>query len=143
MIKNTKYSQKLAEKIEICTQKIEDGENEELWGEKLTQYFDRLAFIKSVERKVSVWEKSNHKWFNGSANDVCTYSDLASLCAELQFDEKPLDLIMEGTFIPIMGSSIEPWDLRHYLYLPSVLVEEDEDIATIRKAFEGFGDTLQ
>ena len=110
--------------------------------EKIKNLIKRLNHIQHIRRTVTTWEHCNNLWFNGSENDVYSFKDLVDYCNELHFNETPLDIIREGVFLPIGGSAIAPYDLREYLYLPSSLIEEDEDIKVIREAFRGLGEDI-
>ena len=138
MMKNEKRLKRLQNRIKRCEQDIENGINVEIREQQLVNYVDSLLRMKHIRRQVGTWEKANHKWFNGTESDVASFGDLVTHCEESLYGEKPLDLIVDGVYIAIVDSAIEPWDLRHYLYLPASLVEEDEDIRTIRKAFEDY-----
>ncbi|MBP5421719.1 MAG: hypothetical protein J6Y78_04655 [Paludibacteraceae bacterium] len=141
MIKNERRINWLQNRIKRCEEDIENGINVEIREKQLVNFVDSLLRMNHIRRQVKTWEKAKFKWFNGSESDVASFGDLATHCEESVFDEKPLDLIIDGVYIPIVGSAIEPWDLRHYLFLPASLVEDDEDIRTIKKAFEDYSIT--
>ena len=142
MIRNNTYENKVHRKIEKCNSEIQKGVNVELRTEQKDNLIKRLNHIQHIRRTVTTWEHCNNLWFNGSENDVYSFKDLVDYCNELHFNETPLDIIREGVFLPIGGSAIAPYDLREYLYLPSSLIEEDEDIKVIREAFRGFGEDI-
>ena len=141
MIKSNSI-EKLNSKIERCDKYIEQEDNVSLRTEQKKYYTAKIQKIKHIRRVVSLWERSNHLWFNGSENDVYTFNDLLDYCNELHYNETVLDIICEGVYVPIGGSAIAPYDLREYLYLPSSLIEEDTDVKTIRNAFEDFGEDI-
>lgn len=89
--------------------------------------------LKHYRRTIQLYEKSYNIKFNGTEADVYTYQDLTRHCNELQYGEKPLDLIIDKIFIPIGGSELAPHDLTQYLYLPSGLVEHLEDMENLKK----------
>ena len=142
MIRDNNLENRINKKLEKLNSEIQKGNNIELRTEQKNNLIRRLNHIKHIRRTIATWEHANNLWFNGSENDVYTFKDLMDYCNELQFNEKPLDIIREGIFIPIGGSAITPYDLREYLFLPSSLIEEDKDIKTIHEAFKGFGEDI-
>lgn len=138
----SKLISKLERKIERCNKHLKRGVRTELRKEQKLEAEKQIRKIQHIRTTVTMWEKVNHLWFNGTESDVYTFDDLLDYCNELQFDETPLDIIREQIFIPIGGSAVAPYDLREYLYLPSSLIEENRDVANIREAFDGFGEDI-
>lgn len=134
----SKTLNKLHHKIHRCNTDIANGEKVELRTLQKENYEKRVIEVKHQMSLITMWEKSNGKWFDGTDADVYTYNDLEDHCNELCYSETPLDLIKNGDFTPIGGSAITPYDLREYIYLPSSLIEEDENYHMLRKAFEDY-----
>ena len=99
-------------------------------------YENEIKRLKHYKRLISLYEKSNHKWFNGNVCDVSTFEDLLAQCEDKEYT--PLDLIKDGVYIAVGGSAIAPYDLREYCYLPHTLIEEDEDWSTLKECFKGY-----
>ena len=124
MYKNEKLNKKLETRLEKCHERF-TFENGAIWEEKAEHIEETLRFKKHIRRTVGLWERANHKWFDGTESDVLVFEDLVDICNEGQFGEKPIDLIKD-VYVPIGGSAIAPHDLREFLYLPKSLIEDDE-----------------
>lgn len=131
MIKNELYLEKIRKKINKCEKDIKNDVNVEIREKQLASKVGMLLTIKHITNIVEDWEKKNNKWFGGSVNDVMSYQDLVEHCNESIYGEKPIDLIVNGTYIPINGSVTKTWDLRHYFFLPSLLIEENREVTVV------------
>lgn len=135
-----KLINKFERKLEKINKNIQEGKNVEIMLQKKQHTEKQISDLRHYIRTVTLYERANWKWFNGTEADVLTYDDLVDYCNECVYDETPLQLLTERVFIAIGGSALAQHDLREYLYLPSSLIEEDENIANFKKAFKGFGE---
>jgi hypothetical protein len=125
----------LIQKTQKRIQKIETTNlPEDIKQIKKENYQKRIKTLKHYRRTITLWEKRNNNWFNGTEADVYTYKDLQDHCNEMNNEYEVIVLINEGIYTPIGGNALTPYDLRNYIYLPTSLIEKDENYTQLKKA---------